>query len=227
VFTICAMSDPRERILSCACELYLKAGFDGFSMRGLARRVGVTAPALYRHYESREKVLLDVVGEAHNLEAQYLYRSLSEPTPRERFAAAGQAWLDFALEHPRYFQMIHAFPEIMGLDEIPEEVERGVCASQQFWDDRVRECMDAGILRPDDTEQIGLALWAHGYGLISLYLRGLLEVPEEVFRDLYRASFARIFRGMGSDEFARILTAEMAEAKGAEPSASTAGGEGK
>lgn len=218
------MTDPRGHILSCACELYLKVGFDGFSMRGLARRVGVTAPALYRHYESREKVLLDVVGEAHNLEAQYLYRSLAEPTPRERFAAAGQAWLDFALDHPRYFQMIHAFPEVMGLDELPAEVERGVCASQQFWDDRVRECMDAGIFRPDHTDQISLALWAHGYGLISLYLRRLLEVPEEVFRELYRASFVRILRGMGTDEFARILSEEMAERERGEPSTSAARG---
>jgi AcrR family transcriptional regulator len=43
------MSDQRDAILAAACDLYLRSGLDGFSMRKLAREVGVTAPALYRH----------------------------------------------------------------------------------------------------------------------------------------------------------------------------------
>ena len=40
------MSDQRQDILARACDLYLSQGLDGFSMRGLAKEVGVTAPAL-------------------------------------------------------------------------------------------------------------------------------------------------------------------------------------
>ncbi len=202
------MTQQRDRILNCACELYLKDGFDGFSMRKLARRVGVTAPALYRHYENREKVLLDVVGQAHNVLAQYLYRSLSGETPRERFARAGEAYLDFALDHPRYFQMIYSFAEFMGLDQVPDEVAEETCAVQRFWHDRVRECLEAGLLRAASPEEIGLSLWAHAYGLISLYLRGMLDVPEDVFRQMYQGSFARILRGLATPAYAAELDAE-------------------
>jgi AcrR family transcriptional regulator len=208
------MNEPRDRILNCACELYLKDGFEGFSMRKLAREVGVTAPALYRHYENREELLLEVVGEAHKILAQYLYRSLTEPTPQERFGRAGEAYLEFALDHPRYFQMIHSFAEFMGLEEVPEAVEDGACAIQRFWDDRVRECMDAGVLRVDAPEQIGLALWAQGYGLISLYLRGLLQLSEEEFRQAYSASFARILRGMATGAYSQDLDAYLAASVG-------------
>ena len=216
------MTQPRDRILGCACELYLKDGFEGFSMRKLARRVGVTAPALYRHYENREKVLLDVVGQAHNVLAQYLYRSLAGETPRERFSRAGEAYLDFALDHPRYFQMIYSFAEFMGLDEVPEEVAEETCAVERFWHDRVRECVEAGLLRPASPEEIGLSLWAHAYGLISLYLRGMLDVTEEVFRQLYRSSFIRLLRGVATPAYAAQLDAEM-EAEGVEPETGDAG----
>jgi len=208
VFT---MNEPRQRILNCACELYLKDGFEGFSMRKLARAVGVTAPALYRHYENREKVLLDVVLEGHKVLGQYLYTALAGPTPRERFSRAGQAYLDFALDHPRYFQMIHAFTEAMGLEEIPDEVAEETCAIGQFWDDRVRECMDAGVLRRGDPEQIGLTLWAQAYGLISLFLRGMLDVPEDVFRGLYRGCFLRILVGLATPEMAVVMQDESPE----------------
>jgi AcrR family transcriptional regulator len=202
------MTEPRDRILGCACELYLEDGFEGFSMRKLARAVGVTAPALYRHYESKERVLLDVVGEAHKILAQYLYRSLAGTSPEDRFARAGKAYLDFALDHPRYFKMIFAFTDFMGLEEIPDEIGDHTCAIGQFWDDRVRECMEAGMLRRYAGEQIGLTLWAHAYGLISLYLRGMLQVPQAVFREMYRESFERILVGLAEEPFARKILVE-------------------
>ncbi|MEX2531472.1 MAG: TetR/AcrR family transcriptional regulator [Gemmatimonadota bacterium] len=193
------MSESRARILDCACELYLEDGFEGFSMRKVARSVGVTAPALYRHYESKEHLLMDVVGEAHNVLGQYLHTSLEGATPHDRFQRAGTAYLDFALDHPRYFQVMSTFAEFMGLDEMPEELAERSCAVQRFWDDRVRECVEAGVLRRDAPEAIGLTLWSHAFGLISLYLLGLLSVSEEVFRTLYHDSFERVLCGLGGD----------------------------
>lgn len=199
------MSDSRHRILAHACDLYLTDGFDGFSMRKLARAVGVTAPALYRHFESKEEVLLEVVGEAHDELFRTLSHALAGPTPADRFRRAGAAYLDFALAHRRYFQMIHSFTEFMGLDQIPEELSRRTCSVGQFWHDRVRECIEAGILKEDDPEGIGLVLWSHAYGLISLHIRGLLPLPEEVFRKVYEDSFRRIMAGLATPEHAEVL----------------------
>ncbi len=203
------MTNTRDRILGCACDLYLRAGFEGFSMRKLARDVGVTAPALYRHFENREEVLLDVMGEAHDELFRTLSRALSGASPLERFEAAGEAYMDFALAHPRYFQMVHAFREFMGLDEVPPELTRRSCAIHQFWDDRVRECVEAGILRPEHPERIGLTLWSHAYGLLALYSRRLLEMPEDAFRAEFRASFRRILFGLGSEESAELFRPEV------------------
>jgi AcrR family transcriptional regulator len=200
-FTLFTMNEPRERILARACDLYLAHGFDGFSMRKLADAVGVTAPALYRHYESKEAVLLEVVAEAQGSLFRTLSHALSGVTPEERFRLAGEAYLDFALANPRYFQMIHTFAQALGLREVPDALERRAASVRQFWQDRVRECIQAGILAEDDPEAIGLVLWTQGFGLISLYLTGLLNLSEDEFRSLYRASFARIVRGLGTPQF--------------------------
>ena len=61
-------TEQRDRILACACDLYLADGLDGFSMRKLARSLGVTAPALYRHYGSKERVLLGIGRKAEDRE---------------------------------------------------------------------------------------------------------------------------------------------------------------
>jgi AcrR family transcriptional regulator len=206
------MTDVRETIRSCACALYLEDGFEGFSMRKLARAVGVTAPAIYRHYESKEALLLDVVSEATRQLVQYLYRALAGSTPEERFRIAGAAYLDFALEHPRYFQIVAAFCDLMGLDEVPEEVARQTAMVQQFWHDRVRECVQTGILREGDPEEIGLTLWAQAYGLISLYMKRNLGMPEEAFREAFSRSFVRVLRGLATPEYAAQLASVSEEA---------------
>jgi len=192
----------RDRILAHACELFLRDGLEGFSMRKLARAVGVTAPALYRHYESKEHVLHDVVGEAYRRMAQYLYRALQGRTPLERLLMASEGYLDFGLEHPRLYDALFASPELVGLGNLPEDVEAQGCAVGQFWNDRIRECMDAGIIRRTDPGGVGLTMWAHAHGLVSLHARGLLSFPEHMsdqeFRQVYRASTLRALEGMAA-----------------------------
>ena len=75
------MSCQRDKILAAAVELYLQDGIDGFSMRKLAKQVGVTAPALYRHYDGKEHVLADVVREAHRAFMSYVYRAIEGSCP--------------------------------------------------------------------------------------------------------------------------------------------------
>jgi AcrR family transcriptional regulator len=199
------MSEQRERILTSACEMYLRDGLDGFSMRKLARVLGVTAPALYRHYESKERVLLDVVGEAYRTLIQYLHRALQGRTPEDRFRLAGEGFLDFALEQPRYYEVLFMGVELLAVEAVRAETAEQGCAVGQFWNDRVREAIDAGLLAPGDPEAIGMTLWAHAHGLVSLYLKGMLPIEKDAFRQLVKSSSARVMNGLGTKEFAARL----------------------
>lgn len=216
------MTIARDEILARACELYLSDGLEGFSMRTLAGSMGVTAPALYRHYESKEGLLLDVIGEAYTVYGQYLYQALGGSTPEERFRMAGTAFMDFALEHPRFFEMVYAAPEMLGFEELPEELAARANAVKQFWIDRVRECMDAGLLEERDAMAVGLTMWAHCHGLVSIYLRGLLPVGEEEFRDLYLESCRRVLCGMATPAYGMALRERSAESEEAETSSGSA-----
>jgi hypothetical protein len=75
--------------------------------------------------------------------------------------------------------------------------------------DRVRESMGVGLLRECDPEGLGVTLWAHAHGLISLYLRGSLEMSEAEFRALYRSSGLRILQGVGNPEWLKANTPPM------------------
>ncbi|WP_068166127.1 TetR/AcrR family transcriptional regulator [Rhodococcus phenolicus] len=64
-------------ILSAALDAFYETGFHGTSVREIARRVGVTVPALYYHHENKEGLLIallelstsDVLSRAHAADA--------------------------------------------------------------------------------------------------------------------------------------------------------------
>ena len=93
-------------------------------MRKLARNLGVTAPALYRHFESKEQVLHEVVREAYERFARHLYTALEGQTPLERFELAGEGYLGFALAHPRLFEVLFAAPDPTDLEAASDLASR-------------------------------------------------------------------------------------------------------
>jgi AcrR family transcriptional regulator len=54
-------STTRERILASATRLFAEKGFDGASMPAIAKASGITAGAIYKHFEGKGELLLEVV----------------------------------------------------------------------------------------------------------------------------------------------------------------------
>ena len=49
--------NTRTRLLAHAREVYLEGGAAHFSLREVARRVGISAAAVYRHFDSKDALL--------------------------------------------------------------------------------------------------------------------------------------------------------------------------
>ena len=195
MFTCVNMSETQDRILSAARELFLAGGAEAVTMRSVAERVGVTATALYRHFEGKEALLQAVIRAGFEGFGAYLYRALEGTSPVERLRLSGERYLEFALEQPQMYRTIFMAPRPTDLDCGEPEVP-GQAPTFRFLTDRVRECMQQGMLRQDEPEAVALAIWSHVHGLVSLHLSGALGLPETAFREAYHASLVRLFAGL-------------------------------
>ncbi|MCO4747190.1 MAG: TetR/AcrR family transcriptional regulator [Proteobacteria bacterium] len=111
--------DTHARILEAAMALVIEAGFDGLSMRALARRVELTPGALYRYFDGQDALISaltaqvirdlgDAVGEAA--------LAVPEERPILRILAAAEAYRVASLERPNRFglvAMLLASPRMM------------------------------------------------------------------------------------------------------------------
>ena len=109
----------REEILQAAKELFLEQGYEATTIRRIADRVGVSAPALYLYFQDKEQMMLALCDQTFG----YLIVSIGEientvSDPRERIRRFGEAYLKFGLAHPDEYKLI-----FLG-SNIPESVRK-------------------------------------------------------------------------------------------------------
>jgi len=95
------MATRREQILAVAAQLFARHGYHGVSIAELGAAVGISGPALYRHFPGKEALLAELlVGISEHLLAggRALAESVSEPT--ELLAALVAFQADFATREP-------------------------------------------------------------------------------------------------------------------------------
>jgi AcrR family transcriptional regulator len=180
------VTQTREQILTQARELFLAGGLNGFSMRQLAQRVGVTATALYRHFEDKDAVLASVLGEAFATFGSYLGRALGGRTPLERFRLMGEGYIDFALEHPRDYELMFLTNcSELGFKAIRRENDARSQGTFEFLVERVQECVSDGSFPDLPARQLALYAWSSMHGVVSLWLLG--QVSDALDRKALRA----------------------------------------
>jgi AcrR family transcriptional regulator len=167
------MSSRREQILDTAARLFAERGFHGVSVVELGAACGISGPALYKHFESKDAMLAEMLVDISE-------RLLQVGQERSRAAAsAGEAlgalvaWhVDFALRHQ---------PLIVLQDRdwasLPEQARDEVRLLQRryvdLWADRLRELHD------DLTPTHARAMAHAAFGLINSTPRSALLADEQ------------------------------------------------
>jgi AcrR family transcriptional regulator len=182
--------DTRARILRAARKLFDEKGLEQLSLRGVAKRVGVTPMAIYRHYGSKQALVDALVLDGL---AQWSARVDALPPVKglAKLKQIGEAFLDFALEEPRRFEaafLIHT----KKARRYPDDFVAGRSPAGKVQLQAIEEAMADGILRADSAIEIMMTNAALGQGLVTLYRAGRIVGGETEFRKLYRRAMRRL-----------------------------------
>jgi AcrR family transcriptional regulator len=178
----------REQILATAAELFAARGFHGVSVVEIGAACGISGPALYKHFPSKDAILAEMlVSISERLLAVSRERS-DATTDHARALAALVDWhVDFALAHRALIVV-----QDRDWEQLPDEAREEVRTLQReyvgLWADRLRGAhRDLGRELGRDTAR---AMAHAAFGLInSTPHSGVLD--DEAMRVL----LARMARG--------------------------------
>jgi AcrR family transcriptional regulator len=175
--------DTARQILKTARAAFERSGLEGLSMRDIAKEVGITPMAIYRHYESKQALVdalvLDALGEWSRRVA-----AIPPAAPLEWLRNIGEAHLEFALRKPRRYEaafLIHSNKA----RRYPDDFIAGRSPAGALQLELIADLMAQGVLTAGSPIEIVIANAALAQGLITLYRAGRIAGSEAEFRDLY------------------------------------------
>lgn len=155
----------RQTILEVALKILAREGASGLSLRDLARVVGVSAAAPYRHFDSRAALLeaMAVTGFQRFAAAMQEVVSSNPPDP---LAAMGKTYVLFALDNANLFRLMFS-------PDLKKDGRPGLKMAA----DAAFETLRSAVGGDGQVNRIkALSAWAKVHGLAVLLLDGQIAI---------------------------------------------------
>lgn len=196
-----AKAGLHDAIVRSGIELGSELGEEGLTMRAIAGRLGISATALYQHFESKASILREIRLHGIRLLMEQLGAAMDSDDRAVRLRDMCRAYVQFARTNPWLYKLLFQSDDVdwaaLPQDERQEAMQPFEHARRTF-----AEGVERGVLRDDlDVDQAALLTWASLHGLASLVLQGRITehhpafpVPDlEAFSALFVDTLVRAF----------------------------------
>jgi len=196
MLTAVNMKGTKETILAAACDIYLLEGYKGMSMRKVAGRAGISATAIYRHYDNKEALHHYVLREGFKSFDSYLQQALKGRTGMERLNLAAECFFSFATDQRKYYEILFLTMDHTVEHKVKGALHTDATTSKEFIIERVRECMEEGSLKKDNPDEVALLLLSTCNGFFGLYVSKKMKGSLSEMRKQYQRMYGRLLEGL-------------------------------
>jgi len=172
--------DLRNALVEGAVELMEEGQSFDFSLRDLAARVGVSAPALYSHFADKGELMVAVA-----INGFQKLKAALEPTVqngkdlRTQFLDMGQAYVQFGCNNPALYDLMFASPELPPQRLVYPELKEAGDYARNVLLGLLARMQEEGAMRRGNVLMDGFTVWAHVHGLASLVITSRVECANE------------------------------------------------
>ncbi|MEI5097339.1 TetR/AcrR family transcriptional regulator [Streptomyces sp. PmtG] len=216
----------RAEIKQAALEQIRAGGAPALSLNAVAKRLGLTGPALYKYFRKRDDLLTELISDGYD-DAAAALRSAADRVagapPRRQLLALGEAFRAWAVASPHVYLLLAGTPS-PGYHAPPETVDRaravlgpllgvlgqGDCrgaalelrAEMRFWLNQsppVEEWVRSHAPEADPATALAgtVTAWVRLHGVVSLEAQGLFTGMGHRAGTLLRAEMEALADQMG------------------------------
>ncbi|MBW4935949.1 TetR/AcrR family transcriptional regulator [Marinobacter sp. F4206] len=158
-----------------ALEIVREHGDAAISLRALAKEIGVSPPALYRHFVDRESLLAELAVSGFKVLRERLL-TVGSSNPRQALIDIGLVYVSFAQDEPNLYRLMFG-GRVLPRGTHPRLDAAGKGAFQVL-EDTIARAQRVGYLKPVPLALMTAAAWSLVHGLSQLTIDGHLPVAE-------------------------------------------------
>jgi AcrR family transcriptional regulator len=184
----------RKTLLDAAVALIGEVGPRAFTLREVARRAGVSHNAPYRHFASKDELLVAVAAEGFDRMIAVMEKAMKPgKTPVERLQLCGVGYVDFGLRWPQHLLAMFDLPAAARNDcEVVGENAFRVLL------DSIVAAQRSGDLAAGDPLPLAWTAWSLVHGIAKLAISGNLPLSRRATIEFTRAATLGLFEGMAT-----------------------------
>jgi len=158
-----------------ALDTLRSQGDAAISLRALAKQLGVSAPALYRHFSDRDTLLAELA--IHGFEAlRERLQAVDQKIPRTALIEIGRVYVNFAQDEPNLYRLMFG-GRVLTKGTHPRLDAAGKSAFQVL-ENTVAHARQLGYLKASPVSLITAAAWSLVHGLSQLTIDGHLPAAK-------------------------------------------------
>jgi AcrR family transcriptional regulator len=189
----------KEACVQAAREVIAESGVENLSMRDVARKLGVSHQAPYRHFESRDHLLAEIMQRCFVDFGHDLDQRPRSGNPEADLGAMGQAYLDYAQRKPLEYRLMFGTPWPAPAQH--QELVRHAIHAFNLLRAGVRSLhgLDADHAQPRDVDHQAMFIWSALHGMASITQANVMQhlsLASGVEEDLRSDILARIGLGL-------------------------------
>lgn len=159
----------RHALLQQALVHIEEVGISALTLRAVARRVGVTHAAPYRHFADKRALLAAVAQRGFEQLLTSIHNAIRPADEAiSRLNQTASAYVHFAVDNPALFRLMFG-PELSDKTPYPD---LAAAADNAFAviPTIIVEAQAAGVVRQGDPQQLAMTMWSIGHGTAALLL---------------------------------------------------------
>lgn len=174
----------KDQILKAAHEVVLESGFEKFTARNVAKKMGISTQPIYLEFKNMEDLKRTLL---QKIETDLTRKFMSQPITGDLIVDAPVHYVEFALKKPKLFKALFVDPKGGG----PIMYEYSV----EFYKELSKQSRRFGKLPKEEFELLHLEAWIVVNGLITMLLAGIITLTREELIELVQQLIEDISEG--------------------------------
>lgn len=162
--------DLPSALMQAALKRITLEGIDKLSLRAVARDIGVSQTAPYRHFPDKNHLLSALAQEGFLLLAQQTQTASKTDDVISGLAGIGLAYIQFAQSHPNHYKLMFG-PSIPNRHEDMALMATGEKAFQVLLD-QCTKGVEEGVFIDEEPRVLAHVCWSQVHGASSLIIDG-------------------------------------------------------
>ncbi|WP_416306778.1 TetR/AcrR family transcriptional regulator [Neptunicella sp. SCSIO 80796] len=168
----------RQALMDGALHCIREHGAEHLSLRALARELGVSQAAPYRHFKDKIALLSALASDGFERLGKAMRHAFEQAgsDPESCLRQVGLTYVKFAMQHPETYRLMFG---MKASDFNSKEMDAGHGEGFCVLEDVIRMGLEGKVFAPHASSDIATAAWCMVHGYASLLIDGVIDLDEQ------------------------------------------------